>query len=135
LGIRKLQIRNWKQKDRFTIVGFTIHDSRSTIKHAPKITTQTCQIDWQRSADEIYNLIRGLSPYPSAFTEFGDKTLKVFRSEKELAPPTSRPGRWETDRKTYLKFACIDGYIHVKDIQLEGKKRMNVEDFLRGYRF
>jgi len=126
----------------------TTHDSRLTtshsplsthhspeLKHAPKITTQTCQIDWQRSADEIHNLIRGLSPYPAAFTELGDKTLKVFRSEKEHAPPTSRPGRWETDRKTYLKFACRDGYIHVKDVQLEGKKRMSIEDFLRGYRF
>jgi methionyl-tRNA formyltransferase len=80
-------------------------------------------------------LIRGLSPYPAAFTELSDKTLKIFRSEKEHAPPTSKPGRWETDRKTYLKFACSDGYIHVKDIQLEGKKRMSVADFLRGYRF
>ena len=51
------------------------------------------------------------------------------------APPTSRPGRWETDRKTYLKFACSDGYIYIKDLQLEGKKRMDIEDFLRGYRF
>jgi len=118
----------------------TLDDSRLTawqspLKHAPKITTETCQIDWQRTTDEIHNLIRGLSPYPAAFTELGDKTLKVFRSEKEHAPPTSRPGRWETDRKTYLKFACLDGYIHVKDVQLEGKKRMSVEDFLRGYRF
>jgi methionyl-tRNA formyltransferase len=112
---------------------FTIDDSR--LKHAPKITNQTCQIDWLKSADEIYNLIRGLSPYPAAFTELSDKTLKIFRSEKEHAPPTSKPGRWETDRKTYLKFACSDGYIHVKDIQLEGKKRMSVADFLRGYRF
>jgi methionyl-tRNA formyltransferase len=107
----------------------------SSLKHAPKITTQTCQINWQKSVDEIHNLIRGLSPYPAAFTELGDKTLKIFRSEKEHAPPTSRPGRWETDRKTWLKFACIDGYIHVKDVQLEGKKRMGIEDFLRGYRF
>jgi len=114
---------------------YTIHDSRFTIKHAPKITTQTCQIDWRKSTDEIHNLIRGLSPYPAAFTELGDKTLKIFRSEKEHAPPTSRPGRWETDRKTWLKFACSDGYIHVKDVQLEGKKRMGIEDFLRGYRF
>jgi methionyl-tRNA formyltransferase len=112
----------------------TTHHS-PILKHAPKITTQTCQIDWQRSADDIHNLIRGLSPYPAAFTELGDKTLKVFRSEKEHAPPTSRPGRWETDRKTYLKFACRDGYIHVKDVQLEGKKRMAIEEFLRGYRF
>jgi methionyl-tRNA formyltransferase len=111
----------------------TTHHSQ--LKHAPKITNQTCQIDWLKSADEIYNLIRGLSPYPAAFTELSDKTLKIFRSEKEHAPPTSKPGRWETDRKTYLKFACSDGYIHVKDIQLEGKKRMSVDDFLRGYRF
>jgi methionyl-tRNA formyltransferase len=112
----------------------TTHHSPS-LKHAPKITTQTCQIDWKKSADEIHNLIRGLSPYPAAFTELGDKTLKVFRSEKEHAPPTSRPGRWETDRKNWLKFACSDGYIHVKDIQLEGKRRMSIEDFLRGFRF
>jgi methionyl-tRNA formyltransferase len=107
----------------------------SLLKHAPKITTQTCQIDWKKSTDDIHNLIRGLSPYPAAFTELGDKTLKIFKSEKEHAPPTSRPGKWETDRKTYLKFACKDGYIHVKELQLEGKKRMAVEDFLRGYRF
>jgi len=108
---------------------------QSPLKHAPKITTQTCQIDWQKSADDIHNLIRGLSPYPAAFTELGDKTLKIFKGEKEHAPPTSRPGKWETDRKSYLKFACKDGYIHVKELQLEGKKRMTVEDFLRGYRF
>jgi methionyl-tRNA formyltransferase len=88
-----------------------------------------------RSIDEIHNLIRGLSPYPTAFTELGDKTLKIFRGEKEYSLPTSKIGRWESDGKTYLKFAAKDGYIHLKDIQLEGKKRMLIEDFLRGYRF
>ena len=107
----------------------------SELKHAPKIHTATGKIDWHKSIDEIHNLIRGLSPYPAAFTELGDKTLKVFRSEKEPAVPTSRIGRWESDRKTYLKFAARDGYVHLKDIQLEGKKRMIIEDFLRGYRF
>lgn len=105
------------------------------LKHAPKITTQTCKIDWNKSTDEIHNLIRGLSPYPAAFTELGDKSLKIFKSEKEPAVPTSRIGRWETDRNTFLKFAAKDGYVHLKDIQLEGKKRMGIEDFLRGYRF
>ena len=76
-----------------------------------------------------------LSPYPGAFTELGDKTIKVFICEKELILPTSRIGRWESDKKTFLKFACNDGYIHLKDIQLEGKKRMTIEEFLRGYRF
>jgi methionyl-tRNA formyltransferase len=110
-----------------------IHNS--ILNHAPKIHTATCKIDWHKSIDEIQNLIRGLSPYPTAFTELGDKTLKIFRSEKEPAVPTSRIGRWESDRKTYLKFAAKNGYLHIKDLQLEGKKRMNVEDFLRGYRF
>jgi methionyl-tRNA formyltransferase len=107
----------------------------SQLKHAPKIFTATSEINWQKSIDEIHNLIRGLSPYPAAFTELGDKTLKVFRSEKEIAIPTSRPGRWETDQKSFLKFAGKDGYVHLKEVQLEGKKKMLIEDFLRGYRF
>ena len=111
----------------------TTHNS--LIKHAPKIFTETCNIDWRRSIDEIQNLIRGLSPFPGAFTELGDKTIKIFKSEKELSLPTSKPGRWESDGKTYLKFAAKDGYILLKDVQLEGKKRMLIEDFLRGYRF
>jgi len=115
-------------------------DSRLSIndyqlKSAPKIFTQTTCIDWQKSIDEIHNLIRGLSPYPGAFTELGDKTLKIYRSEKEWAVPTSRIGRWESDGKSFLKFAAKDGYIHIKELQLEGKKKMSVEDFLRGWRF
>lgn len=107
----------------------------SQLKHAPKIFTETCNIDWRKSIDEIHNLIRGLSPFPAAFTELGDKTIKIFKSEKEASLPTSKPGRWESDGKTYLKFAAKDGYILLKDVQLEGKKRMPIEDFLRGYRF
>jgi len=107
----------------------------SQLKHAPKIHTADCRIDWRKSVDEVHNLIRGLSPYPTAFTELGDKAIKIFRSEKEPAVPTSRNGRWETDRKTYLKFAAGDGYVHLKEVQLEGKKKMDIEDFLRGYRF
>jgi methionyl-tRNA formyltransferase len=103
--------------------------------HAPKIFTSTCRIDWHRSIDEIHNLIRGLSPFPGAFTELGDKTIKIFKSEKEPMLPTTRIGHWESDGKTYVKFAAKDGYIHLKDVQLEGKKRMTIEEFLRGYRF
>jgi methionyl-tRNA formyltransferase len=105
------------------------------LKPAPRIYTSTCRIDWNKTTDEVYNLIRGLSPSPTAFTELGDKTLKIFQAEKQKAVPTSKPGKWESDARTYLKFATADGYILVKEIQLEGKKRMNVEDFLRGYRF
>lgn len=103
--------------------------------HAPKITTATCRIDWTKTVNEIHDLIRGLSPYPAAFTELGDKTLKIFKCEKEPSLPTSKPGHWESDGKTYMKFAAKDGYILLKEVQLEGKKRMSIEDFLRGYRF
>jgi methionyl-tRNA formyltransferase len=106
-----------------------------SLKHAPKIFTDICRIDWHQPVDRIYNLIRGLSPHPGAFTELGDKELKIYRSEKEPGMPASKPGRWESDKKTYLKFAAPDGYIYVRELQMEGKRRMNVEEFLRGFRF
>lgn len=105
------------------------------IKHAPKINTETCRIDWNKNIKSIYNLIRGLSPYPAAFTELEGKKLKLFIAEKESGLPTEPPGAFLSDQKTYLKFACTDGYINIKELQLEGKKRMPVSEFLRGYRF
>lgn len=104
------------------------------LKHAPKIFTETCNIQWERPVAEIYDLIRGLSPFPAAFTQLDGKLLKIFSSEKQVIPPKHTAGQYESDGKTYLKFAGSDGYILVKEIQLEGKKRMSVEDFLRGYR-
>jgi methionyl-tRNA formyltransferase len=110
-------------------------ENSSDLKHAPKIFTETCRIDWGKSAIEVYNLIRGLSPFPAAFTALDGKTLKIFRSEKELGTPLVAPGEHDTDGKTYLRFAAADGWIRVLELQLEGKKRMMVGDFLRGYRF
>jgi len=106
------------------------------IKHAPKIFTETCAIDWNKSANEINNLIRGLSPYPAAFTHLDGKKLKIFASTIDLdSSSLSTTGSYKTDGKQYLKFGCNDGYICITDLHLEGKKRMKVEDFLRGYRF
>lgn len=105
------------------------------LKHAPKIFTETCVIDWKKSSDEVYNLIRGLSPYPGAITDFEGKNLKIYRSYKEETTPSHVPGDFATDGKTFLKFASVDGYIYVTDIQLEGRKRIKISDFLRGYRF
>lgn len=105
------------------------------IKHAPKIYTETCKIDWAQSVDEVHNLIRGLSPFPGAFTYLNDKLLKIYRSEKEWKQPTIPAGQFETNGKDSLKFACANGFISVKELQLEGKKKMSVEDFLRGYKF
>lgn len=105
------------------------------LQHAPKIFTETCHINWQKPAAEIHNLVRGLSPYPTAYTKLEGKKMKIFATEKLLQKTASLPGTFETDKKTYLRFACNDGYINVLDLQLEGKKRMPVTDFLRGYRF
>jgi methionyl-tRNA formyltransferase len=111
-----------------------ISNQQSAIKHAPKLTTDTCKIDWNNKADDIYNLIRGLSPYPSAFTYLNGKVLKIYFGEKEIAPQHHPNGSAHSNGKTYLKFACADGFIHCTDIQLQGKKRMNIHEFLRGYR-
>ena len=116
----------------------TVNDQRSTVnqlKHAPKLFTENCQIDWNQSAEEIYNLIRGLSPYPAAFTFINEKKLKVFAGAKEITTQNNIIGQSFTDHKTYLKFSCTNGFIAITDLQLEGKKRMGVEEFLRGYRF
>lgn len=105
------------------------------LKHAPKIFTDTCKIDWNKSVDEIYNLIRGLSPHPCAFTCLNNKVLKIYLGNKEFAAHEFENGTVHTDGKTFLKFACSNGFIHVTDLQPEGKKRMLIDAFLRGYRF
>jgi len=109
-------------------------DPSTPLKSAPKIFKEDCNIDWNRPTAVVYNQIRGLSPYPTAFTVFQEKTLKIFRCHIEKTPIKETPGQYLTDGKTYLKFAAVDGYIHVDEVQLEGKKRMPVADFLRGVR-
>ncbi|MEO3404580.1 methionyl-tRNA formyltransferase [Mucilaginibacter sp. CAU 1740] len=104
------------------------------LKHAPKIFKEDCLIDWTQSAISIYNKIRGLSPVPTAYTELNEKVLKVYASEFQIAEPGVQPGAVLTDNKTYLKFAAKDGFVSLTDVQLEGKKRMGIEDFLRGVR-
>jgi methionyl-tRNA formyltransferase len=109
--------------------------TEASLKHAPKIFTETCKIDWNKSVDEIHNLIRGLSPFPGAFTYLNEKLLKIYKSEKEHRSTSVPEQQFETDGKTFLKFAGKDGYVLLKEIQMEGKKRMTIGDFLRGYKF
>ncbi len=105
------------------------------LKHAPKIFTETCQINFNDTVAAIHNLVRGLAPFPAAFTTLNNKKLKVFAVTKELTAHQQVNGHYETDGKSFLKFACADGYVHVQDIQLEGKKRMDIRSFLAGYHF
>lgn len=102
------------------------------LKTAPKLSKADCLIDWNQLSEDIYNRIRGLSPSPAAYTTLNGKTLKIFRSETQPAQPGIQPGGFLTDNKTYLKFAAQDGYVSVTEVQLEGKKRMSIEEFLRG---
>lgn len=101
-------------------------------KHAPKIFKEDCLINWDKTVEENYNFIRGLSPYPTAWTKLGNLTLKIFWVEKENSANVP-PATVVTDNKTYLKIACSNGLLSLKDIQLEGKKRMGIEEFLRGF--
>ncbi len=108
-------------------------DSR-LLKHAPKIHTDLCRINWSQPVENVFNLVRGLSPSPAAFTVMNEKMLKIYKAKKEIVFPSHTEGDYETDGKTFLKFACSDGYLHLLEVQLEGKKKISIEEFLRGYR-
>jgi methionyl-tRNA formyltransferase len=112
-----------------------LREKEQEIPEAPKLHTETCKINWEKTSLEVYNLVRGLSPYPGAFTFLNEKVLKIYRATFEIENPTVSIGHFETDGKTYLRFATVDGWLYIKELQLEGKKRMLIEDFLRGYRF
>ncbi len=104
-------------------------------KIAPKIFKEHCRISWEQNGQSILNLIRGMSPYPAAFCVLDGKNMKVYQAEFEANNNNSATlGSVQSDHKTFLKFACKDGFIHVLDVQLESKKRMKIEEFLRGYK-
>ena len=109
-------------------------DVKTDLHHAPKIFTETCEINWNQNVEDVYNFIRGLSPYPAAFSFLKDKKIKIFKAEKEIAIAQEAAGTIVSDNKSFLKYSCNNGYIHLKELQLEGKKKMEVEDFLRGWR-
>ena len=106
------------------------------LKPAPKIFKEDCRLNFSKDGISIKNLVRGLSPYPTAFTTLKikdkDMNLKVFAVDFEPSQGITETGKVFTDNKTYIKISCSDGYIQLLDIQLEGKKRMGVVDFLRG---
>jgi methionyl-tRNA formyltransferase len=109
------------------------------LKPAPKIFREMTQIDWNKPAEQIRNLIRGLSPYPTAWTNIRKRQtgqiteMKLFFAEKETSVPNETPGTISSDGKKFLKVACRNGWISLTDLQLAGKKRMKVEEFLKGF--
>lgn len=108
-------------------------DETKARHHAPKIFKETGKIDWNQPAESIHNLVRGLSPYPAAWTDFQGKICKIFKTKANSVPLVGKEiGEWESDGKTYLKFQCGSGNLEVLEIQMEGKKRMKTEELLRG---
>ena len=102
---------------------------------APKIFHETCEIDFIQPTQKIHDFIRGLSPYPTAWTTLDDKKLKIFKTTRDFTDHSNEPGKFFSDNKKYLKVSTIDGYINIEELQLAGKKRMDVKAFLNGYKF
>jgi methionyl-tRNA formyltransferase len=117
----------------------TLHDKSTEPKHAPKIFKDDCHIHWNADAALIHNLIRGLSPYPGAWTELhsekGNTNVKILKASYEQETHNNPPGRIITDNKTFLKVACSNGYIYIYELQAAGKKRLSVTEFLKGFSF
>lgn len=109
------------------------------LRPAPKIFKETCRINWEQPVKRIYDFVRGLSPYPAAWTELcmpdGQQlVLKVFETDKILENHNQHPGTVQTDGKKYLRVAATDGWIDILALQLPGKKRLKTEELLRGFR-
>ncbi len=105
------------------------------VNHAPKIFKEDCKIDWQKPSESVRNFIRGMAPYPAAWSELQGKTVKIFEVRKSSEGTNKPIGEFYSDGKNYLRVNTKDGTLEVTDLQLEGKKRMPVGEFLRGFQF
>ena len=105
----------------------------SAPKQAPKIDKETCQINWAWPLRDIYNFIRGLSPYPGAYTAFQGQQLKIFWAEPQYEEHHYSAGRILTNRRNQLRVAVLGGYLYLKQLQIAGRQRMSVEEFLNGF--
>ena len=131
--VQAIELNNYPQIDQSELV-----TKDQEIKLAPKIFKDDCIINWYKPIAEVYNFIRGLSPYPAAYFILGDNDkntyhLKIFKCQKEMTQHNESIGSIHTDSKNYLKIAVVGGYISILALQLSGKKRMVITDFLRGF--
>lgn len=112
----------------------TTAQDESLVSKAPKIFHETCQIDFNQSTQKVHNFIRGLSPYPTAWTKLNDLKLKIYRAARDIEVHDFPAGKLVSDNKNYLKIATTDGFINLLEIQLQGRKRMEAKAFLNGYK-
>lgn len=111
----------------------TPQPSDDKIKTAPKLSKETTQINWHKSVNEIHNFIRGLSPYPAAWTQLKSDYYKIFEARPAGQDLDSlKPGEYKTDNKSFLWLKCSDGMLSILNLQKQGKKRMDIQSFLRG---
>ncbi len=104
-----------------------------TLKEAPKLQPETCRVDWQQPAETVRNFVRGLAPYPAAWTTLNGLRCKLFEvADTGIADDTLIPGQYTTDNKSYLHIKARDTLVVVHDLQLEGKRRLPIDEFLRG---
>ncbi len=124
--------------ERKTILQASLEAQMGETHIAPKLTKETGRIYWSSSAGSINNLVRGLSPYPAAHSEivFNNKSLpvKIYKSRTLPAVHSLSYGTIDSDGKNYLRIACKDGFIDISELQLAGKKRLSVKEFLAGFR-
>ncbi len=102
------------------------------LKKAPKIFKETCKIEWDANAEDVYNFIRGLSPYPAAWTSVAGKNMKIFETDVLQNETSLKPGEFSTDKKSYLHVGTNSGALSILSLQAEGKRRMMIKDFLAG---
>jgi methionyl-tRNA formyltransferase len=131
--IKELESGNTKPTEQKALINIA-----SELKPAPKIKKEDCRINWNKKTEEIFNLIRGLSPYPSAWSVLqnnSDKSeLQVKIYETEIYKGTGKtPGAISTDNKTYIEVATSEGCLRIKSLQIEGKKKLATEELLRGF--
>lgn len=104
------------------------------VSKAPKIFTETCEINFDQPAKKVHDFVRGLSPFPTAWTMLDGLKLKIYRSSYELAEHDLAPGTFVTDYKHFVRFATTDGFLEVHDLHLQGRKRLSTKVFLNGYK-
>ncbi|CAN5446016.1 methionyl-tRNA formyltransferase [soil metagenome] len=131
--VKAIEENNYPQIDQAELIA-----NGEEEKHAPKLFKEDCKINWNKSTKEVHDFIRGLSPYPTAFSSFStpDKkeySFKLFKTEKEITSHSHVIGSILTDSKSFLKIALKDGYINIQELQLAGKKKMSTSEFLRGF--
>ncbi len=132
--LHAIETNNYKQTEQHEFV-----KEGMLLNAAPKIFKDDCRIDWNKLVNEVHNHIRGLSPYPTAFTDFvspaGEKySVKLFRCEKILKEHSLESGTISSDNRDYIYIAANGGFISVKELQLSGKKKLPLKDFLLGFK-